>query len=375
MAGNSFGEIFKISTFGESHGKGVGVVIDGCPPRITLSSQDFAPEMARRRPGRRSSDTPRREADQVEILSGVFEGLTTGVPITLFIRNRDANSRPYEVLRQLFRPGHADYTYYKKYGHFDYTGGGRYSARETAARVAAGVVAGKILEPLGVSIRGYTIELGGVSVKNIDLETIDKNPLFCPDPIASQQMQAALADARKAGDSLGGVAEVRVSGCPAGLGEPVFDKLDADLAKALMSVGTVKGVEIGAGFEAARLRGSENNDPLTPEGFLSNRAGGILGGISNGDEIILRVAIKPIPSISRSQDTVDRQGRSARLKFTGRFDVCALPRIIPVLEAMVRVVLADHYLRLTAISEVSKRQDAPKTAIVGGRAIRKGKKI
>ncbi len=374
MAGNSFGEIFKISTFGESHGKGVGVVIDGCPPRLTLSSQDFTLQMARRRPGRSASDTPRREADQVEILSGVFEGLTTGVPITLFIRNRDANSRPYEVLRQLFRPGHADYTYYKKYGHFDYTGGGRYSARETAARVAAGVVAAKILDPLGVTVRGYTVELGGIRVKNIDLETIDKDPLFCPDPIASQQMQAALANARKTADSLGGVAEVRVCGCPAGLGEPVFDKLDADLAKALMSVGTVKGVEIGAGFEAARLKGSENNDPLTPEGFLSNRAGGILGGISNGDEIVLRIAIKPIPSINRNQDTVDRQGRSARLKFTGRFDVCALPRIVPVLEAMVRIALADHYLRSIAISDVSGHQDVSENAISVGGAIHKDQK-
>ena len=374
MAGNSFGEIFKISTFGESHGKGVGVVIDGCPSRITLSSQDFVSEMARRRPGRRASDTPRREADHVEILSGVFEGLTTGVPITLFIQNRDADSRPYEVLRQLFRPGHADYTYYKKYGHFDYTGGGRYSARETAARVAAGVVAGKILKPLEIIVRGYTVELGGVRVKSIDPEAIDTNPLLCPDPNASQQMEMALADARRAGDSLGGMAEVRISGCPAGLGEPVFDKLDADLAKALMSVGTVKGVEVGAGFEAARLRGSENNDPLTPGGFLSNRAGGILGGISNGDQILLKVAIKPIPSISRNQETVDRQGRSARLKFSGRFDVCALPRIIPVLEAMVRVVLADHYLRWIAIAGVSGHHDDPDTPFSASRAIPEGNK-
>ena len=352
MAGNTFGEIFRISTFGESHGKGVGAVIDGCPPQIRLSARDFEIEMARRRPGKRASDTPRRETDQVEILSGVFEGLTTGVPITLFIRNRDANSRPYEVLRQLFRPGHADYTYFKKYGHFDHTGGGRYSARETAARVAGGVVAGKILTPLGVNVRGYTLEIGGIRIQNIDMGTIDNDPLFCPDSNASRQMQANLADARKSGDSLGGVAEVRIQGCPAGLGEPVFDKLDADLAKALMSIGTVKGVEIGAGFEAARLRGSENNDPLTPEGFSSNRAGGILGGISNGDDIVLRVAIKPIPSIGRIQDTVDRQGRSATLKFTGRFDVCALPRIIPVLEAMVKIVLADHFLRSTAMPDV-----------------------
>jgi chorismate synthase len=335
MAGNSFGVIFKITTFGESHGEGVGAVIDGCPPRIKLSSQDFVTEMTRRRPGRRSSDTPRHEKDRVEILAGVFEGLTTGAPITLYIRNRDADSRPYEVLRRLFRPGHADYTYFKKYGHFDFTGGGRYSARETAARVAAGVVAGKILEPLGMKVTGFTLELGGVRVENVELEHIDKDPLYCPDPLASERMQTALSDAAKSRDSLGGVAEIRVSGCPAGLGEPVFDKLDADLAKALMSIGTVKGVEIGAGFEAARLRGSENNDPISPDGFLSNRAGGILGGISNGDEIIMRVAVKPIPSIGRKQNTIDRFGRSAELKFSGRFDVSALPRIIPILEAMV----------------------------------------
>jgi chorismate synthase len=280
----------------------------------------------------------------------VFDGRTTGAPITLFIQNRDADSRPYEVLRQLFRPGHADYTYFKKYGHFDFTGGGRYSARETAARVAAGVVAGKILAPTGVTVTGFTMELGGIRAENIELGHIDKDPLYCPDPQASQRMQAALSDVATSGDSLGGVAEIRVAGCPAGLGEPVFDKLDADLARALMSVGTVKGVEIGAGFEAARLRGSENNDPISPDGFLSNRAGGILGGISNGDEIIVRVASKPIPSIGRRQQTIDRLGRSAELEFSGRFDVCALPRIIPVLEAMVKVVLADHYLRSNTTS-------------------------
>jgi chorismate synthase len=281
----------------------------------------------------------------VEILSGVFEGLTAGSPITLFIRNRDADSRPYEILRELFRPGHADYTYFKKYGHFDFRGGGRYSARETAARVAAGVVAGKILEPSGVKVTAYTIELGGIRAESMDLDFVEKNPLYCPDPIAAERMEGALAKAKEDADSLGGIVEVRVTGCPAGLGEPVFDKLDADLAKAVMSVGAVKGVEIGAGFEAARLRGSENNDPITPAGFQTNRAGGILGGISNGDEIILRAAVKPVPSIGREQDTVDRQGRPAKLKLTGRFDISAVPRIVPVLEAMVRIVLADHYLR------------------------------
>ena len=346
MAGNSFGEVFRITTFGESHGEGVGVVIDGYPSRINLSTEDFVPDMARRRPGTNSFDTPRREEDRVEILSGVFEGLTTGAPITLLIRNQDVDSRPYEVLREVFRPGHGDYTYFKKYGHFDFRGGGRYSSRETAARVAAGVVAGKILEPIGVKIVAYTLELGGIMAGSINLDFVEKNPLYCPDPVATKRMEEAMSRARKEGDSLGGIAEVRVTGCPAGFGEPVFDKLDADLAKAVMSIGTVKGVEIGAGFEAARLKGSENNDPITPNGFQRNRAGGILGGISNGDEIILRVAVKPVPSIGQEQDTVDRQGRPAKLKLTGRFDISAVPRIVPVLEAMVRIVLADHYLRL-----------------------------
>ncbi len=345
MGGNSFGQVFRVTTFGESHGSGVGAVIDGCPPRISLAPEDFVRDMARRRPGERDLDTPRKEGDRVEILAGVFEGLSTGSPIHLFIRNRDAVSRPYDVLRELFRPGHADYTYFKKYGHFDYRGAGRYSARETAARVAAGVVAGKILGPLGVQVAGYTIELGGVRAKEIDLGYAEKDLFFCPDPAASGRMREAVSMAKQEGDSVGGVAEVRVMGCPAGLGEPVFDKLDADLAKALMSIGAVKGVEIGAGFEAARMKGSENNDPITPDGFRSNHAGGILGGISNGDEIILRVAVKPIPSIAREQDTVDRQGRAAKLKMSGRFDVAAIPRIIPVLEAMVKLVLVDHHLR------------------------------
>jgi len=345
MAGNSFGEVFRLTTFGESHGDGVGVVIDGCPPRIGLSPKDFVRDMARRRPGRNSIVTPRSEEDRVEILSGVFEGLSTGTPITLFIRNRNVDSRPYEILRQLFRPGHGDYTYFKKYGHFDFRGGGRYSARETAARVAAGVVAGKILEPSGVKVMAYTIELGGIRAGSIDLEFAEENPFYCPDPIAAERMERALAKAREDSDSLGGIAEVRVTGCPAGLGEPVFDKLDADLAKAVMSIGAVKGVEIGAGFEAARHKGSENNDPITPNGFQRNRAGGILGGISNGDEIILKAAVKPVPSIGQQQDTVDREGRPAKLKLTGRFDISPLPRIVPVLEAMVRIVLADHYLR------------------------------
>ena len=345
MAGNSFGKAFKITTFGESHGKGIGTVIDGCPSGIPLSEEDFVKEMARRRPGRSSIDTPRSEMDLVEILSGVFEGLTTGTPIALFIHNHDVRSEPYEILRRLFRPGHADYTYFKKYGHFDFRGGGRSSARETAARVAAGVVARKVLAPLEMRITAYTLEMGGVRAEDIDLEAINTNPFYCPDEAAAHKMREVISKAKEEGDSVGGIVEVRVKGCPPGLGEPVFDKLSADLAKAVMSVGAVKGIEIGAGFEAARLKGSENNDPITPTGFKTNRAGGILGGISNGDDIMLRVAVKPIPSIMKDQETVDREGRPARLKLQGRFDTSAVPRIVPVLEAMVAIVLADHYLR------------------------------
>lgn len=345
MPGNSFGEVFRITTFGESHGVGIGVIIDGCPSKIPLSPKDFEEAMAKRRPGTSPSDTPRREKDEVEILSGVFKGLTTGAPIALFIKNRDIDSSPYEKIKDIFRPGHADYTYFKKYGHMDYRGGGRASARETAARVAAGVVADKIIRPVGIEVIGFTMELGGIKAEKIDLNMIDKSPFSCPDINASKKMEELIVRIREEGDSIGGIVEIRVRGCPAGLGEPVFDKLDADIAKAVMSVGAVKGVEIGAGFMAARLKGSQNNDPIRPDGFGSNNAGGILGGISNGDEIILRVAVKPIPSISKEQDTINKEGKPVKLKLRGRYDVSAIPRIIPVLEAMVKIVIADHYLR------------------------------
>jgi len=348
MAGNSFGQTFKITTFGESHGKALGAVIDGCPAGIFLEEADFIKEMERRRPGRSSFETPRSEEDRVEILSGVFEGRTTGTPLSLLVGNRDVKSKPYGVLKNLFRPGHADYTYFKKFGHLDYRGGGRASARETAARVACGVVVRKVLAPLHINILGYTLELGGIRADRMDPDVIPQNPLYCADSDAVQPMLEALDSAREDGDSLGGVVEVRVSGCPAGLGEPVFDKLDAELAKAIMSVGAVKGVEVGAGFEAARLKGSENNDPIRSTGFASNRAGGILGGISNGDELVLRAAVKPIPSIMKPQETIDRNGRNATLELTGRFDVTAVSRIVPVVEAMVALVLADHYLRARA---------------------------
>ncbi len=349
MAGNSFGKIFKVTTFGESHGSGIGAIIDGCPPSIALCPQDFVQDMSRRRPGRAKFDTPRQEEDRVEIVSGVFRGKTTGAPITLFIKNNDVNSKPYEILKDLFRPGHADFTYFKKYGHYDYRGGGRYSARETAARVAAGVVAGKVIEPLNIIVTAYTIELGGIKAKEYDWQSLKNSPLACPDPVASKEMHRLLVETKNQGDSLGGIVEVMVKGCPPGLGEPIFDKLDADLAKAMFSVGTVKGVEIGAGFEAARLKGSENNDPIVPGGFDKNKSGGILGGISNGEDIIIRVAVKPIPSIRLEQKTINRKGEPSTIKLTGRYDTCAIPRILPILEAMAKIVLADHYLRNKAI--------------------------
>lgn len=350
MAGNSFGEVFRITTFGESHGKGIGAVVDGCPPGISLNDEDFEYEMARRRPGGSAFDTPRREDDRVEILSGIFDGMTTGTPIALFIKNKDARSKSYDHIKDLFRPGHGDFTYHKKYGHYDYRGAGRYSARETAARVAAGVIAGKILSKAGIKILAFTIELGGIRVEKTDISLAGSNPLCCPDMEKYEEMAKALSEAKEAGDSLGGIVEVRVEGCPPGLGEPVFDKLSADLARAVMSVGAVKGFEIGAGFEAARLKGSGNNDPITRNGFASNNAGGILAGISNGDDIVMRAAIKPIPSIGIEQRTIDKNGNNTSIRTSGRFDVTAIPRVIPVLEAMVKIVLADHYLRNIALS-------------------------
>jgi len=348
LSGNTTGQALRITTFGESHGKALGAVIDGCPPGIPLCENDFTPDLERRRPGQRPSDSPRREPDRVEILSGVFQGLTTGTPIGLLVRNHDSWSRDYDPLERLVRPGHADLPYVRKYGLYDHRGGGRASARETTGRVAAGVVARKILEPTGVRVCGHTLEIDGVRASCFDPDEARRNPFSCPDSRAARRMAGHLEACRSQGDSAGGIVEVRVTGCPAGLGEPVFDKLDAELAKAFMSVGAVKGVEIGEGFAAARLRGSVNNDPIRPEGFASNRAGGILGGLSNGDDIVVRAAVKPIPSIPQPQETVDREGNPAVLRLSGRFDVCAIPRIIPVLEAMTWLVLADHFLRWQA---------------------------
>ena len=349
MPGNTFGKLFKITTWGESHGKGVGVVIDGCPPNIPLSEELIQAYLDKRKPGSSTASTTRKEPDQVLILSGLFEGKTTGTPISIMIENKDPKSAAYEPYADLYRPGHGDFTYHKKYGIRDWRGGGRASARETAARVAAGAVAKAILEKEGIEVFAYTKELGGIEAVSCDLSKMRDNPYLCPDQDAAEKIENRVKDIRKRGDSLGGIVEIIATGMPAGLGEPVFDKLDAELAKALMGIGAVKGVEIGAGFKASRKLGSENNDPITPEGFASNNAGGILAGISNGDDILIRAAIKPIPSISIEQKTIDERGRSRSITIKGRHDICAIPRINVVCEAMVNLVLVEHRLRQRAI--------------------------
>lgn len=358
MAGNSIGVVFTVATWGESHGPAVGAVVDGCPPGIELKESDIQKELDRRRPGQIASASPRREKDRVEILSGVFSGRTTGTPISLLIANTDARSGDYEQIRELFRPGHGDYTYFRKYGIRDYRGGGRASSRETASRVAAGAIAAKVIARAGIEVVAYARALGGIEIKYcwqdlLDLGRADlaKSSLFCPDPEAAAKMEERLSEAKRAGDSLGGIVEIIVRGCPAGLGEPVFDKMDADLAKALMSVGSIKGVEIGAGFGVAAMKGSVSNDALGRDGFLSNHAGGILAGITSGQPLVIRVASKPIPSIGQVQQTVDIAGQVRELNIGGRHDVATIPRIVPVCEAMVNIVLADHLLRQKAIEQ------------------------
>jgi chorismate synthase len=348
MSGNAFGLLFSVATWGESHGKAIGVVVDGCPPGLSVRDQDIQAELDRRRPGR-EGESPRQEADRVEILSGIHKGKTTGTPIAMIVYNRDIDSRPYEDLDGAFRPGHADYAYHRKYGIWDPRGGGRAAARETVARVAAGAVAKKILGQRQISVQAYTLELGGVRARMTDLEGASHNRFRCPDPDALQGMEQRLKEVGAQGDSAGGVVGIQVQGCPAGLGAPVFDKLDADLAKAVMGIGAVKGVEIGTGFGAARMLGSENNDEMTSRGFRTNHCGGILGGISTGEPIWIRAAVKPIPSISIPQKTLDARGRDRTIVIRGRHDVCAIPRILPVCEAMVRLVLVDHLLRQEAI--------------------------
>ncbi len=354
MAGNTFGKVFRVTTWGESHGTGVGAVIDGCPPGIVLDPALLQAEMDRRKPGQGGASSPRKEPDQLEILSGIFvppgEELprTTGTPISLAIYNKDAHSKSYDTLRDIFRPGHGDISYLAKYGIRDHRGGGRASARETAARVAAGAVAKQVLDQAGIDVLAYTVALGGIRVEEKNLELINSNRFFCPDSDAAEKMEARVQEVRKQGDTLGGIVEI-VADCPSGLGEPVFDKLEAELAHGLMSIGAVKGVEIGAGFQVADMLGSENNDPITPQGFDSNNAGGILAGISSGNEIVIRVAVKPIPSISQKQQSVNLENEAVTIQVGGRHDISAIPRIIPVCEAMVRLTLVDHLLRQMAI--------------------------
>jgi len=350
MPGNSFGQMFRVTTWGESHGWGIGVVIDGCPPRIPLDESLIQEMMDRRRPGKGGTGSPRKEADRVRIRSGVFNGLTTGTPIMIMVENRDADSSAYEKNARLFRPGHGDITYQARYGIRDWRGGGRSSARETAGRVAAGAVARQLLLHRDIEVMAYTVALGGVHAKKIDPEAAFTNSYLMADPDVVAEVDARVESAVKGGDSLGGIVEVVARGVPAGLGDPVFDKLDADIAKALMSIGAVKGVEIGAGFRAAGLKGSENNDPIFTDGFGSNNAGGILAGISNGDDILARVAVKPIPSIAIEQQTIDENGNPAVISTVGRHDICAIPRINVVCEAMTALVLADHFLRFMAMA-------------------------
>jgi chorismate synthase len=351
MAGNRFGRVVRISTFGESHGKAIGVVLDGVRPGMRIDTAFIQRQLDRRRPGQSRVTTARDEADTVEILSGVFRGRTTGTPLCMVVWNRDQRPGAYTAIRRLFRPGHAGYTYLAKYGISDYRGGGRSSGRETAARVAAGAVAQQALLRQGITIRAYTLEAGGIRARTVRFSEIEKNPLRCPDPVAAKRMERKVLQAKKAGDSVGGIVEIVVKHPPAGLGEPVFDKLEADLAAALMSIGAVKGVEIGNGFAAARLRGSENNDAIYRDRRTgrvrtrTNNAGGIAGGISNGEDIVLRIAVKPTSSIAISQETVTTSGRRARIAVEGRHDPCICPRIVPVAEAMVALTLLDHLIR------------------------------
>ena len=346
MSGSSFGRLFIVSTFGESHGRALGCVVDGCPPGMELSESDIQVDLDRRRPGRSRHTTQRNEPDQVQILSGVFEGKTTGTPIGLLIENADQRSRDYGDIKDKFRPGHADYTYQQKYGIRDYRGGGRSSARETSMRVAAGAIARKFLrEKLGAEIRGYLAQLGPIKLAGTDLSIVNDNPFFCADPGRMDELAKFMDDLREQGDSIGAKISVRASNLPPGLGEPVFDKLGADIAHGLMSINAVKGVEIGAGFAAVTQRGSEHRDEIGPDGFSKNDAGGTLGGISSGQDLLASIALKPTSSISIPGKTIDSSGKQTEIVTKGRHDPCVGLRATPIAEAMVALVLMDHFLR------------------------------
>lgn len=360
MSGNSFGELFRVSSFGESHGAALGCIIDGCPAGVVIDTEKLQKALDRRRPGARQLDadgnvqfnpavTSRSEEDKAEIVSGVFEGKSTGTPIAIIIRNQNQHSNDYNSIKNVFRPGHADFTYQAKYGARDYRGGGRASGRETCARVAAGAIAQMILDTVGISITAYTKRAASISCTSIDISEIERNTMRAPDKNAAMLMEKRIAELRQQGDSAGGIIECVARGVPAGLGEPVFDKLDAILAQAMLSIGAIKGIEFGSGFAACDMTGSVDNDPMRSNkgavSFASNNAGGILGGISRGDDIIFRVAVKPVPSIFIKQQTVDVECNNSDIIIEGRHDVCLCPRIVPVVEAMTAITLADAYLR------------------------------
>ncbi|WP_339265705.1 chorismate synthase [Paenibacillus sp. FSL R5-0470] len=349
MAGNTFGEVFKITTFGESHGVSVGVIVDGVTPGVEINEAYIQKQMDRRKPGQSSVTTPRKEYDVVHIQSGVFEGKTTGTPLFVVLQNHDMRPEAYSEIQDAFRPGHADFTYLEKYGIRDHRGSGRASGRETAARVAGGAIARKLLERRGVQVVAYTQEIGGIRCESFDEGVIEQNAVRACDPIAADKMIKKIEGLAEIGDSCGGIVECRISGVIPGLGEPVFDKLDAELAKAMLSIGAVKGIEFGAGFEAATMLGSEHNDARNSDGFLTNHSGGIIGGISTGQEIVFRISVKPTSSISVPQQTTNIKGEEQEIRTEGRHDPCICPRIVPVVEAMACLVLEDQYKRQAAM--------------------------
>jgi chorismate synthase len=346
MSGNSIGKLFTVTSFGESHGLALGCIVDGCPPGLALSEQDLQHDLDRRKPGQSRFTTQRKEADAVKILSGVFEGKTTGTPIGLMIENTDQKSKDYSNIKDIFRPAHADYTYQQKYGLRDYRGGGRSSARETAMRVAAGAIAKKYLaQHFGVQVRAYLSQLGPIKAEQFDWDQVEQNAFFCPDAGKVAEMESYMAALNKEGNSIGAKISVVASRVPVGLGEPVFDRLDADIAHALMSINAVKGVEIGAGFDSVSQKGTEHRDEMTPQGFLSNNAGGVLGGISSGQDIVAHIALKPTSSLRLPGRSIDVTGKPVEVVTTGRHDPCVGIRAVPIAEAMLAIVLMDHLLR------------------------------
>ena len=346
MSGNTFGKSFSVTTFGESHGVALGCIIDGCPPGLEISEGYIQAYLDQRKPGTSKYTTQRKEDDKIEILSGIFEGKTTGTPIGLLIRNKDQKSKDYDNLKDIFRPSHADYAYTQKYGVRDHRGGGRASARETTMRVAAGSIARKYLnDSCGIEIHGYLKQIGELSIASIDFSEVNKNPFFCPDKSLVPEIEKYIDLLRSEGDSVGAKIQIHAKNMPLGLGEPVFDKLDADLAKALMSINAVKGVEVGEGMAVAGSKGSDSRDEITPDGFKSNNSGGISGGISTGQDLLLSIALKPTSSINKEGDTVNKEGKAVKVQVKGRHDPCVGIRATPIAEAMVALTLIDHYLR------------------------------